>query len=86
MKVLRRIANNKAFKKLSIKIKKYAIYETEDKDILVTDNPVINKPIYFNLFECSKQFLHKLDSTCEQTCMATSKDNYYTEICNMLTD
>ena len=52
MKVLRRRANQKAFTKVSTKTKKkYAIDETEYEEPLVTDNPVINEPIYFNLFE-----------------------------------
>ena len=53
---------------------------------MVTDNTVINKPSYYNLFECGKKFLNKLDSTCERACMETSNNKYYTEICNTLTN
>ena len=31
----------------------------------VTDNSVINAPIYFKLFECGKNFLKNIDATCE---------------------
>ena len=44
---------------------KYAIDETENEEPLVTYNPVINEPSYFNLLECGKTFLNKLDATCE---------------------
>ena len=39
--------------------------ETEDEESLVTDPPVINKPSYFNLFQCGKKFLNNLNATCE---------------------
>ena len=35
---------------------KYAIDEKRDEETLVIHNPVINKPIYFNLFECGKNY------------------------------
>ena len=50
------------------------------------NNSVINTPRYFKLFKCGRKFLNKLDATCEQACMATSKDKYYTELCNTITD
>ena len=51
-----------------------------------TDNPVINELRYFNLFECGKNFLNKIDATCEYVCMETSKDKYYSEMCITLTN
>ena len=53
---------------------------------MVTDNPVINEPIYFNLFECGKNILNRLDATCEQACMITSRYKYYTEMFNNIPD
>ena len=50
------------------------------------DNPVINEPIYFNLFKCGKYLLNRLDASCKQACMATSRESYYIEIFNTLTD
>ena len=47
---------------------------------MVTDNPVINEPSYFNLFECGKNNLNMFDATCERVCMVTSRDRYYTEM------
>ena len=40
----------------NINEEKDAIDETEHEDTLVTDNPVVKEPIYFNLFECGKYF------------------------------
>ena len=60
--------------------------ETEEEEPSVSDNPVINKPIYFNLLECGENFLNKLDVMCERACMANSKDKYYTEMCKTLTN
>ena len=60
--------------------------ETEDEEPPVTDNTVINEMSYFNLFKCGKNFLNKIDATREQACMETSKDKYYKEMCNTLTD
>ena len=65
---------------------KFSIDETEYEEPLLTDNPAINKPSYFNLFKCCKNTLNKHDSTCEWACMATSKYKYYTEMCNTLTN
>ena len=50
---------------------KYEIDETEHEEPLVTDNPVINGQIYFNLFQYGKDLLNSLDVTCEQAYMVT---------------
>ena len=65
---------------------KYEIGKTQNEEPLVTDNKVINKPSYFNLFKCGKNILNRLDTTCEQACTATSRDKYYTEMYKALTD
>ena len=54
--------------------------ETNNEEPLVTDNSVVNVPVYFKLLECIKKFLNKLDTTCEWACMATLKENYDTEL------
>ena len=72
MKVLRRRANQKSFTKLLSQTKIiYEIDETEHEEPLVTDNPVINGQIYFNLFQYGKDLLNSLDVTCEQAYMVT---------------
>ena len=53
---------------------------------MVTDNPVINEPRYFNLLECGRNILNRIDATCKQACMATSRDRFYKEDFNTLTD
>ena len=42
---------------------KDAMNETKDEEPSVTDNSVINVPIYFKIFECGKKFLNNLDAT-----------------------
>ena len=64
-------------KSINTNKEKYLIDETEHEEPFITYNPVINKPIYFNLFKCGKNLLNKLDTTCERVCMATSRDRYY---------
>ena len=44
--------NQKSF--TNHKQRKYSIDETKHEEPLVTDNPVIKQPNYFNLFECGK--------------------------------
>ena len=61
------------------------MYETENEEPLVTYNPVINYLSYFNLFECGNHLLYKIDATCEQARMSTSRDKYYTEMYKTLT-
>ena len=37
-------------------------------------------PSYFNIFECGKNILDRLDVTYEQACMVTPKEKYYTKL------
>ena len=62
---------------------KYAKNETKDEEPLVTDTSVINGPNYFKLF-CAVKVLEKLDTMCDHVCVAYSKDEYYTELCNTI--
>ena len=73
-------------KSININKEKDAIDETQDEEYLATHNPVINKPIYFNLFEWGKNILKNIDATCKQACMETSRARYYTETFRTLTD
>ena len=65
---------------------KYARNKTKDEEPWVTDNSIINAPSCFKLFKCSKNVLNKIDASCEQACMENSKDKYYMELCNTITD
>ena len=73
-------------KRININKEKDYIDETDYEEPLVTDYPVINEPKYFNLLECGKNFLNRLDDICEQACMATSRNRYYKGIFGTLTD
>ena len=41
-------------KSINTNKEKYAIDEIDHEEPLVTDNPVINEPRYFNPFKCGK--------------------------------
>ena len=41
---------------------------------------------YFNIFECGRYLLDRLDVTYEQACMATPKEKYYTKLLKNLVD
>ena len=73
-------------KSINTNKEKYAIDETKYEEHLVTENLVINDLIYFNLFKCGKTFSDNVYATCERACMETSKDTYYINMCNNLTD
>ena len=68
------------------KQRKYANNETEHEDPLVTENLVVKETSYFNLFECGKNILNRLDTTCKRLCMEGSRDKYYMEILKTITD
>ena len=71
---------------INVNKEKHAKNESEHEDPLVTDNPVFKEPSYFNIFECGKNLLNKLDATCKRACMATSRDKYYTKMYETLID
>ena len=37
--------------------------ETEHEEPLVTDNPVVKEPNYFNPFKCGRNILNRIDAT-----------------------
>ena len=41
---------------------------------------------YFNIFECGRNILDRLDVTYERACMATLKEKYYTKLLKTLVD
>ena len=53
---------------------------------MVTDDPVVKDTIYFNIFECGKNILNKLDAPCGRACMTTPRDKYYMELLRTVTD
>ena len=68
-----------------IDISEYAI--TEQKDAEYEESLVTKEvPSYFNIFECGRNLLDRLDVTYEQACMATPKEKYYTKLLKNLVD
>ena len=68
------------------KKEKYTKNETDHEEPLITDNPLIKEPSYFNIFECGKNLLNGLDMTCEKACKEKPRDKYYTEMLRTITD
>ena len=69
----------------SINENKYAKNEEEHEENLVTDNPVVKETIYFNIFECGKNILNRIEATCKWACMENSSDKYYNELLRTIT-
>ena len=56
-----------------------SLNETKDEEPSVTNNSVINAPIYFKKFERGKNLLNNIDATYEQSCMETLQEKWDTE-------
>ena len=56
----------------NINKQKGAKNEAEYEEYSVTDEV----PSYFNIFECGRNILNRLDVTYERVCMATKEDEY----------
>ena len=63
-------------------IKKKANNEAEYEESLVTDEELS----YFNIFECGRNPLNRLDVTHERAYMATLKDKYFEKMLENLVD
>ena len=51
---------------------------TEQKDAEYKEPSVTKEvPIYFNIFECGRNLVERLDVTYERACLATPKEKYY---------
>ena len=78
--VLRRNTNQNSF--TNINKQKDENNEADYEESSVTDEV----PIYFNIFECGRNILNRLDVTYKQECMATPKDKYYTKLLKTVVD
>ena len=78
--VLRRKTHQNAFLNKQKDVKN----ETECEEYSVTDE----FPSYFNIFECGRDLLNRLDVTYEQACMGNNnpKDKYYTKLLETVID
>ena len=66
----------------NINKQKDAKNETEYEESSVTHEV----PSYFNIFDCGRNLLNRLDVKYERACMATTKEKYYTKILETLVD
>ena len=68
-----------------IDISEYTITEKKDAEY---EESSVTKEVrsYFNIFECGRNLLARLDGTYERACMATPKDKYYTKLLKNLVD
>ena len=65
---------------------KYVKNEAEHEEPSVTQDPVVNEPSCFSIFECKINILNQLDAKYERACMAIPRDKYYTKIYQTLVD
>ena len=71
----------------NINKEKYANNEADHEEPTYTNySRVIKEPIYFNIFECGKNILNRIDATCKRACTSTPRDKYYTELNRTITD
>ena len=70
------IVNGTLLHNNSADVSEYTITELKDKEY---KEPPVNKEMtsYFNIFECGRNILDRLDVTYQKTFMATPKDKYY---------
>ena len=81
----RSIANKTLSQKNSANGSKYTI--TEKKDEEYKESTFTKEvPSYFNICECGRNLLYRLDVMYERACMATPKDKYYNMLLNTLVD
>ena len=60
----------------SFKQRKYANNKVDNEEPTVTDDPVLKETSYFEIFECGKNILNKIDTTCERACMVNPRYKY----------
>ena len=79
----RRIINKTLSKNNYVDIWEYTITKQKNKEY---KQPSVTKEVtsYFNIFECGKNILDRLDFTYEQACIATPKEKYYVTLLNNL--
>ena len=67
----------------SADVSEYTITELKDKEY---KEPSVNKEVksYFNIFECGRILLDRLDVTYQQAFMTTPQDKYYTKMMDNL--
>ena len=70
----------------SVNKEKDANSESEHEEPTVMYDPVIKEPRCFNIFECGKNLLNKIDANFKLACMATPRDKYHTELFRTITD
>ena len=64
---------------------RYKKQKDEDNETEYEESSVTNDvPMYFNVFECGKNLLNRLDVSYERACMATPRDEYYTKMLETL--
>ena len=80
MNVLWRKMNHIAFTK---KLK-----QKDVKNKVEYEEPSVTHEVlgYFNVLECGRNILNRLDMTYEQACMATLREKYYTNMLETLVD
>ena len=84
-KLKRNIVNKTLSQNNSANVSEYTITELKDKD---DKEPSVTKEvkIYFNIFECGRNILDRLDVTYQRAFMATPQDKYHTKLLDNLVE
>ena len=77
---------SKSVHKMDIIMNKRNIKDTKDEEPSVMDILLIKAPGYFELFECGKYFFNNLDTMYEHACMENVKNDYWTEMYDVITN
>ena len=79
----RNIINETLLQNNSADVSAYTITELKDKEY---KEPSVTKEVksYFNIFECGRNLLYRLDVTYQQAFMSTPQDKYYTKFLDNL--
>ena len=77
------IVNKTLLQSNSVDISEYTITEQKDKEYKESS---VTKEVtsYFNIFECGRNLLDRLDVTYQRAFMATPKDKYYNRFLDTL--
>ena len=79
-------SKSKSVYELVISVNKSEVKDKKDEEPAVTDIEVIKALGYYKLFECGKYLFNKLATTYKHACMASVKENYWSEFHHVITN
>ena len=79
-------SESKSAHEINISVNKSEVKDTKYEEPPVTYHSVINSPVYFKMFKCGKELFRKLYVTDECAYLSYLKDEYWTEMCDAITN